>query len=116
MAKPSYYVRKFPWATLVIASAVGYLLVPKKKPPAVSPDPETLAELIRKNQVHVETSASAKQSKGMLESLAVMGLTWAARTGLQYIGNQLTTVKANKAKEPQAESPKPEEQPQQSNR
>src|SRR5262245_17894854 len=81
MTNPAYYVRKFPWATLALAAGVGYMLIPKKKKEIIHPDAETLAELIRKNQVRVEASAGAKESKGVVETLAMMGLTWAVRTG-----------------------------------
>jgi hypothetical protein len=88
MAKPSFYVRRFPWATLAVASTVGYLLVPKKRQ-VVHPDPKMLAELVRKNQIQIDTSKASKESKGMLETLAVMGLSWAARAGLNYLGQRL---------------------------
>jgi hypothetical protein len=97
MTDVSFYVRKFPWATMAMAAGIGYLLVPKKKQ-VVYPDPETIADLVSKNQVRVEASTAPTGSKGLVESLVVMGLTWAARTGLNYIGQQLTAAAANKAK------------------
>ena len=48
MTSPSYYVRKFPWATLAVAAGVGYMLIPKKKQ-SVTPDMQALAELIKNN-------------------------------------------------------------------
>ena len=66
MTSPSFYIRKFPWATLAVAAAVGYMLVPKKKQ-VISPDPEMLAELVRKQQVRLDTSQAAKSSQGMLQ-------------------------------------------------
>jgi hypothetical protein len=102
MANPSFYIRKFPWATIAIAAAVGYLLVPKKKQ-VVQPDTEALAEMIRKHQVKLDTSQVSAESKGMLKSLAVMGLTWAARTGMNYVIQQMTTA----SKTPPQEEPAP---------
>jgi hypothetical protein len=102
MANPSFYIRKFPWATIAIAAAVGYLLVPKKKQ-VVQPDTEALAEMIRKHQVKLDTSQVSAESKGMLKSLAVMGLTWAARTGMNYVIQQMTTA----SKTPSQEEPAP---------
>jgi hypothetical protein len=93
MANPAFYVRKFPWATTAVAALVGYMLVPKKKE-IVKPDPELLAELVRKNQVKLDTSAAAKDTQGMLKSLAVMGITWAAKAGFNYMVQQLTTAQA----------------------
>jgi len=55
MASPGYFVRRFPWATMAIAAGVGYMLIPKKKQ-VVQPDMKALAELVRKNQIRVDTS------------------------------------------------------------
>src|SRR6476660_478798 len=90
MASPSFYIRKFPWATLAVAAGVGYMLIPKKKQ-VVQPDMEALAELVRKNQVNINTKA-AEPSQGMMASLAVMGLSWAAKAGLNYVVQQMTTA------------------------
>ena len=37
----TFYVRRFPWATVALAAVAGYLLVPKKKN-IISPDQEAL--------------------------------------------------------------------------
>src|SRR5262245_7039056 len=95
MANPAYYVRKFPWATTAVAALVGYMLVPKKKE-IVKADPEMLAELVRKNQVKFDTSAAAKDQQGMLKSLVVMGITWAAKVGFNYMVQQMTTAQSQK--------------------
>lgn len=107
MTNPSFYVRKFPWATLAVAAGVGYMLIPKKKKEVVYPDPKTLAELISKNQVGVAGSTSAKESKGVVETLVMMGLTWAARTGLNYLGQRVASaaVKMADKSHPPSESP-----------
>jgi hypothetical protein len=110
MTNVSFYVRQFPWATLAVAAAAGYMLVPKRKE-VVYPDPKTLAELVRKEQVRVDTSKAAKESRGLFQSLLVMGLTWAARTGLNYVGHQITAGAANKARDPHPPAPSPIEQP-----
>jgi hypothetical protein len=109
MTNPSFYVRKFPWVTLAAAAAVGYLLIPKKRQ-VVYPDAEMLAEMVRKKQVRLDTSQTAKESKGMLETLAVMGLSWAARAGLNYVAQQVTKSAAKKAEQQEAEPASPLEQ------
>jgi hypothetical protein len=95
MANPLYFIRRFPWASAGIAVAIGYLLVPKKKQ-VVTPDPEMLAELVRKEQVKVETSKAGTDTQGMLKGLVVMGLTWALRTGLTYAGQRLAAAAMQK--------------------
>jgi len=95
MANPMHYIRRYPWATAAVAAGIGYFLVPKKKQ-VIKPDPEMLAELIRKHQVKIgttgEATATASESQSMLKSLAVMGLTWALRTGLSYAGQRLASA------------------------
>jgi hypothetical protein len=109
MASPSFYIRKFPWATMAIAAGVGYLLIPKKKQ-VIQPDMEALAELVRKNQVHINASKAAADSRGMVKTLAVMGLSWAAKTGMNYVIQQITTA-VPKAKEPNAAPSSPVDEP-----
>jgi hypothetical protein len=98
MASPSFYIRKFPWATLAVAAGVGYMLIPKKKQ-VVQPDMAALAELLRKNHAPINVSQAAEESPGMVKTLAMMGLTWAAKAGMNYVIQQATTAAA-KAMEP----------------
>jgi hypothetical protein len=109
MASPSFYIRKFPWATLAIAAGVGYMLIPKKKQ-VIKPDMEALAELIRKNQMNINPAKAAEESQGMVKTLAVMGLTWAAKAGMNYVIQQLTTV-ATKAAQPKPAPSSPVDEP-----
>lgn len=93
MTNPMYYLRRFPWASAAVAAAVGYMLVPKKKAPEIKPDPEMLAEFLRKHQIPVGESPGVKaDTQGMIKSLAVMGFTWALRTGLTYAGQRIAAA------------------------
>jgi len=109
MASPSFYIRKFPWATLAIAAGVGYMLIPKKKQ-VIKPDMEALAELVRKNQVQINTSQATEESQGMVKTLAVMGLSWAAKAGMNYVVQQLTSAAA-KSPEPKPAPSSPVDEP-----
>jgi hypothetical protein len=111
MSNPLYYIRHFPWTSAAVAAAIGYLLVPKKKQ-VIKPDPEMLAELVRKHQVKVDTVKAGTDSQGLWKSLAVMGLTWALRTGLAYAGQQIAAASARKSEEsPTPPAPSPLEEP-----
>jgi hypothetical protein len=111
MASPSFYIRKFPWATLIVAAGLGYMLIPKKKQ-VVQPDMEALAELVRKNQVNINTSKAATESRGLFGSLAVMGLSWAAKAGMNHLIQQMTTADAKrKTKSPSAAPSSPVDEP-----
>jgi hypothetical protein len=96
MASPLYLIRNYPWVSAAVAGAVGYLLVPKKRQQqVVKPDPELLAELVRKEHIKLDTSKASSETDGMLKSLAVMGITWAAKTGMNYMVQRLTTAAMN---------------------
>lgn len=111
MTNPLYYIRHFPWASAAAAAMIGYMLVPKKKQ-VITPDPEMLAELVKKQQVRLETSKAGPESHGMLKSLVVMGLTWGLRTGLNYAGQRLAAAAMNKPhEEPHPPAPSPLEEP-----
>jgi hypothetical protein len=102
----TFYVRKFPWAVTAVALAAGYMLIPKKKE-IIKPDPEMLAELVKKKKLRVEPVARAQEKRGLLGSLLVMGITWAARTGVSYVTQQLSDAAFNKAQPPR----QPDRQP-----
>lgn len=91
LASPLYYVRRFPWVVVAGAAVVGYLLIPKKRQ-VVTPDPEVFAELVRKQRIKVEPTRASADSQGVVRSLAVLGLTWAVRTGLSCLGQRLTAA------------------------
>jgi hypothetical protein len=99
MVSPGYVIRNYPWLSAAAAVAVGYLLVPKKKQ-VVQPDPEMLAELVRKEQIKVDTSKASNEKRGLLQTLAIMGITWAARTGMNYAVQRATAAAMNKPPAP----------------
>ncbi|MEX2307021.1 MAG: hypothetical protein WD738_05485 [Pirellulales bacterium] len=106
----TFYVRRFPWATAAVVAAVGYMLVPKKKE-IIKPDPDMLAEMVKKKQIRVEPVSRQKQKEGLLKPLLVMGLTWAARTGAGYMGRRLSDAALHKAQESRAPHHEPAPSP-----
>ncbi|HEX4412612.1 MAG TPA: hypothetical protein VH107_03220 [Lacipirellulaceae bacterium] len=104
MASPLYLIRNYPWVSAAVAGAVGYLLIPKRKQQqVVKPDPELLAELVRKEQIKLDTSKASGETDGMLKSLAVMGITWAAKQGMSYMVQRFTTAAMNMSHEETAD-------------
>jgi hypothetical protein len=96
MASPLYLIRNYPWASAAVAAAVGYVLVPKRRQQQiVKPDPEMLAELVRKEQIKLDTSKASGETQGMFKSLAVMGITWAAKAGMNYMVQRMTSSAMN---------------------
>jgi ElaB/YqjD/DUF883 family membrane-anchored ribosome-binding protein len=115
LASPMFYIRRFPWASAAAAIAVGYLLVPKKRQ-VIKPDPEMVAELIRKHKLNLDTSKVSQDKQSILQSLAMMGLTWAVKAGMNYATQHLSTMAANRAAPPSSEdhhepAPSPIEEP-----
>jgi hypothetical protein len=106
LASPMYYIRNYPWASAALAAGIGYLLVPKKKH-VVKPDPEMLAELVRNQQVKVDTS-KVEDKQSMIKGLVVMGLSWGLKTGINYAIQQLTTAATAKATQAAPEQPQPQ--------
>jgi hypothetical protein len=101
-----FYVRRFPLATAAVVGLVGFMLVPKKKEvKVISPDPDALADMFKKEQLRVQTPASAKESPGLFKTLALMGITWAAKAGMNYLGERVRTAAVNKAHEPTRTAP-----------
>jgi hypothetical protein len=84
----TFYVRRFPWAVAAVAAAAGFMLIPRKKE-VIKPDPEMLAEMVKKQQVRVQPIPSEAQKQGILKPLLLTAITWAARAGAAYITQQL---------------------------
>lgn len=106
----TFYVRRFPWTVTALALAAGYVLVPKKKE-VIKPDPEMLAELVKKKKLRVEPVARTKEKQGLLKSLLVMGITWAARAGMRYMGQRLSDAALHKAQQSREAHPQPAPSP-----
>jgi hypothetical protein len=92
------YVRRFPWATVAVAAAAGFAMVPRKKA-VISPDQEALAEMVRKKQLRLDVDHKAEKKQGMLASLAAAAVAWAAKAGMTYMGERMRTAAINKAHE-----------------
>jgi hypothetical protein len=95
-----FFARRFPWVVFGVAAVAGYMLIPKRKEvKVISPDPNALAEMFRKEQLKLETPASKKESRSMAKSLLLMGITAAAKFGANYMGEQLRTAAMNRPRE-----------------
>jgi hypothetical protein len=86
----TFYVRRFPWAIAAIAAAAGFMLIPKRKQ-IIKPDPEMLAELVKKQQVKVQQVTQQTEKAGFVKPLVLAAFTWAARAGVNYIMEQVKT-------------------------
>jgi hypothetical protein len=76
-----YYVRRYPWVAVAGAAAVGYLIVPKRVPRTVHPDPESLAALSREGRLTIRQKPTTLQAltRVGLDNLSSVALRAAAR-------------------------------------
>lgn len=81
------YVRKYPWACLGAAAAVGYLLVPKRVE-VIRPDADTLLELAQRKQLVALANPSGSPPRGMAGTLFQLVAKAAVRTALSHLGQQ----------------------------
>lgn len=102
----TFYVRRFPWAVAAIAAAAGYLLIPRKKQ-VIAPDPDAIAELVKKNVIRVETKTHESDSPKFIKSLLMMGVTWAAKAGMNYMSQRLQNSAAQQREQPPQPPPTP---------
>jgi hypothetical protein len=83
-----YYVRRFPWAALSVAGALGYLAVPRRLE-IMSPDAKTLETLARKNHLVVESKPQAAQKTNLVDTMLTMTGNVLLRAGTAYLGQKI---------------------------
>jgi hypothetical protein len=92
-----YYVKRFPWATMALAAAGGYLIVPQRTR-IISPDADTLAQLAKQNKLVVTQEPKSQSSDSLLQRLVSLAAMGAARAGIAYFAQALSARSANGAK------------------
>lgn len=80
-----YYVRRYPWACVAAATALGYIVVPRRLE-VLRPDPATLAELAKTNRLVVNPQAEPKPRGGAVASLFTFLANTFVRTAVGYMG------------------------------
>lgn len=84
------YVRRFPAASMAVAAAIGFAVVPSR-PVVHSPDVKTLTALARRNRLLVKPDPRATANRGLLSTLFTLAATTAVRGAVAYATNQLAT-------------------------
>lgn len=97
----TFYVRKFPWATAALATAAGFLLVPKKQQ-VVTPTAEQLAALAKSREFAAAATSQLKPAPGMVKGIAATLAAMAGRAALAYISEQITSGAFTKPREAEA--------------
>ncbi|MCA9077888.1 MAG: hypothetical protein KDA93_22865 [Planctomycetaceae bacterium] len=91
-----HYVQTYPWASLGVATALGYFAVPRKLE-IQSPDAETLEKLAKENRLVVQHSPKGEEKKGVMVSMANLMGNMLLRAGMAYVGQQIGRVLGDQA-------------------
>jgi hypothetical protein len=91
-----HYVRHHPWACMVGAAALGYLVVPKRLE-ILRPDPETLADLARTNRLVVNAQSEPRPRGGTTGAIFTFLATALMRGAMGYLGQQATWLMRGRA-------------------
>jgi hypothetical protein len=83
-----YYVRRYPWAALGVAGALGYLAIPRRLE-IMSPDARTLEQLAKRNKLVVEARPPAAQKTSLMDTVLTMTGNVLLRAGTAYMGQQI---------------------------
>ena len=83
----TWYVRNYPLVCVGAAAAIGYLLVPSRRPPPIKPDAKDLLELARHQKIVVKME-EPKSSSSLLGSLVRMAAGSLLQGGLAILTQQ----------------------------
>ena len=82
------YLRRYPWASLTVAAAVGYLVVPNRIE-IMSPDADTLLKLAKKNKLVINANPEPQKRSGIVGALFTLVAATATRGVTSYLGNKV---------------------------
>jgi hypothetical protein len=82
-----HYVASYPWASLGVAAAVGYLGVPRRLV-VTRPDPKALKRLAKNSRLVLETDSEIPAKPTLLASAFALAGTLLFRAGLNYAGSR----------------------------
>ncbi|MEX2171832.1 MAG: hypothetical protein WD851_21105 [Pirellulales bacterium] len=86
-----YYVRQFPWVSAAAVAAVGFLLVPRKRPRPMI-DEAALEKMVAEKRVVVIPQKQETAKKTMLGSVGGLIAAAAARAAMNYFSHRFTDV------------------------
>lgn len=85
------YVRKYPWACLGTAVAIGYILVPQRLE-LNNPDVDTLLELAKRHKLSVTANPTPERRNATVSKVFSLITQAAVRGGLSYLGQKLRKI------------------------
>lgn len=100
-----FYLQNYPWASVAVAAAVGYLVVPRKLE-IHSPDPKTLEKLAKKRHLVVEQKPKAEAKGGLIGTAFSFISGLVLKTAMAQLGHQVASMMDTNAQK-QEKEPKP---------
>jgi len=88
LADYHYYVERHPWLCIGAAALIGFLAVPQR-PQIVTPDPDDLATLAKRNQLVVKKSPKGSKSTSAAQTAARFLGHLLVRATVSYVGQKL---------------------------
>ena len=82
-----YYVREYPWASLGVAAALGYLAIPRRLE-IMRPDPADIAKLAKNNQLVVRQQPETAQRRSMVDTAVAMAGNALLRASVAFVSQQ----------------------------
>lgn len=98
-----YYIENYPWACVGVATAVGYLAVPRKLE-IHSPDPKTLEKLARDRHLVIEQKPKAEAKGGLIGTAFSFISGLVLKTAMAQLGHQVASMMDKNAKVQETES------------
>ena len=110
-----YYVRNYPWLTIAAATAVGYLVVPRRveRVEKIISDPDTLARLAKQEKLVVSKKARAQAgSDSIMSKLLAVALAAGSRAAIGYVSGKLgSTLSGSNARKQEGRTQQTSAQP-----
>jgi hypothetical protein len=94
-----YYIRHYPWLSLGVAAALGYLLVPQRRR-VIRLDADTIAEWADRNGVDWGKAKRSGRGGGVTQRLLETAARAAVGAGAGYLGRQLNNLLNNGPERP----------------
>lgn len=107
-----YYVRQHPWMTLGVAAVAGFLLIPRKTKQVV-PDAALLQDLLKKNELVVQTKSEVNQKRGLIATGASLLAAAAMKAAMNYAQQKAMERISSFGHTPQRADPMPVSYPKQ---
>jgi hypothetical protein len=86
-----YYVRQYPWVTAAAVTAVGFMLVPRKREKPLI-DEAALQKMVAEKRVVVIPQKPTEAKKSMVGSIGALLAAAATRAAMNYVSSRFAEM------------------------